>query len=288
MNLFYLHYDPQLAAISHCDKHVVKMIIEYAQLLSTAHRLLDGRQIGVMLTTRTHILGAEPEVKVKKRKFWLLPGEELTIRTERFEIMNDPGELENEPLLSIGYKDIEFIESNLPYYFASHINHPCGVWARDRSENYEFLAQLFKHLCAEYRYRYGRMHHTEFKLGIKLQVHPENIPAGDFYPPPLAMPDEYKAENAITAYQALYVGSKSRFAKWTNRRPPEWFIKGIPNYDPAHFERTSSVAFRSPTGGGEVHQDRADEHVLSPGWDSSAGSSIESDAVPERTDGDQH
>lgn len=26
----------------HCDKHVVKMIIEYAQLMSTAHRLLDG------------------------------------------------------------------------------------------------------------------------------------------------------------------------------------------------------------------------------------------------------
>ena len=26
----------------HCDKHVVKMILEYAQLLSTAHRVLDG------------------------------------------------------------------------------------------------------------------------------------------------------------------------------------------------------------------------------------------------------
>ena len=28
----------------HCDKHVVKMIIEYAQLLSTAHRILDGQE----------------------------------------------------------------------------------------------------------------------------------------------------------------------------------------------------------------------------------------------------
>ncbi len=28
----------------HCDKHVVKMVIEYAQLLSTAHRMLDGTQ----------------------------------------------------------------------------------------------------------------------------------------------------------------------------------------------------------------------------------------------------
>lgn len=28
----------------HVDKHVVKMILEYAQLLSTAHRVIDGEQ----------------------------------------------------------------------------------------------------------------------------------------------------------------------------------------------------------------------------------------------------
>ena len=28
----------------HCDKHCVKMILEYAQLLSTAHRVLDGTE----------------------------------------------------------------------------------------------------------------------------------------------------------------------------------------------------------------------------------------------------
>lgn len=44
MNIFYLDRDTKLAAQYHCDKHVVKMIIEYAQLLSTAHRILDGRQ----------------------------------------------------------------------------------------------------------------------------------------------------------------------------------------------------------------------------------------------------
>jgi hypothetical protein len=42
MNVFYLDKDPELAAQYHCDKHVVKMIVESAQLLSTAHRLLDG------------------------------------------------------------------------------------------------------------------------------------------------------------------------------------------------------------------------------------------------------
>ena len=42
MNIFYLHDDPYIAAQFHCDKHCVKMILESAQLLSTAHRLLDG------------------------------------------------------------------------------------------------------------------------------------------------------------------------------------------------------------------------------------------------------
>ena len=43
MNIFYLHKKPEISAQLHCDKHVVKMIIEYAQMLSTAHRMLDGR-----------------------------------------------------------------------------------------------------------------------------------------------------------------------------------------------------------------------------------------------------
>ena len=42
MNIFYLDKDPSVSASMHLDKHVVKMCTEYAQLLSTAHRLLDG------------------------------------------------------------------------------------------------------------------------------------------------------------------------------------------------------------------------------------------------------
>jgi hypothetical protein len=45
MNIFALDKDPQKAAQLHCDKHVVKMILEYAQLLSTAHRVLDGNLV---------------------------------------------------------------------------------------------------------------------------------------------------------------------------------------------------------------------------------------------------
>jgi hypothetical protein len=42
MNIFYLDNDPKVCAEMHNDKHCIKMILEYAQLLSTAHRVLDG------------------------------------------------------------------------------------------------------------------------------------------------------------------------------------------------------------------------------------------------------
>lgn len=42
MNIFILSTDPELAAQYQCDKHVVKMCVESAQMLSAAHRLLDN------------------------------------------------------------------------------------------------------------------------------------------------------------------------------------------------------------------------------------------------------
>ncbi len=42
MNIFYLDHDHATCAKYHNDKHCVKMILEYAQLLCTAHRELDG------------------------------------------------------------------------------------------------------------------------------------------------------------------------------------------------------------------------------------------------------
>lgn len=45
MNIFYLHPDPATAARLHCDQHVLKMIIESAQLLASAHIVLDGEEV---------------------------------------------------------------------------------------------------------------------------------------------------------------------------------------------------------------------------------------------------
>jgi hypothetical protein len=41
MNIFFLHPNPRRCARWHCDKHVVKMILESCQLLYTAHWILS-------------------------------------------------------------------------------------------------------------------------------------------------------------------------------------------------------------------------------------------------------
>jgi len=53
MNIFTLDYDPYQAAVLHCDKHVVKMITESVQLLSTAVRL-SGIDAGYRKTHMNH------------------------------------------------------------------------------------------------------------------------------------------------------------------------------------------------------------------------------------------
>ena len=60
MNIFYLDHDAERCAEMHNDKHVVKMILEYAQLLSTAHRVLDG----------VELIGLSDSGR--KKKFWTL------------------------------------------------------------------------------------------------------------------------------------------------------------------------------------------------------------------------
>ena len=55
MNIFYLSKNAKTCARLHVDKHCVKMILEYAQLLSTAHRVLDG--------TKTVIISSRKQTK---------------------------------------------------------------------------------------------------------------------------------------------------------------------------------------------------------------------------------
>lgn len=54
MNIFFLDWDAKIAAQYHCDKHVVKMILECAQLLYCAHWILTPSGVPDFAYKKTH------------------------------------------------------------------------------------------------------------------------------------------------------------------------------------------------------------------------------------------
>ena len=67
MNIFYLDKDPIKAAEYSCDKHVVKMILESAQMLCTAHRVQDGEMVvGKSATGRKRTTYKHPNSNMDK------------------------------------------------------------------------------------------------------------------------------------------------------------------------------------------------------------------------------
>lgn len=55
MNIFFLDKNPVTAAKMQCDKHVVKMILETAQMLSTAHHVNGSQLDPDVLYKQTHV-----------------------------------------------------------------------------------------------------------------------------------------------------------------------------------------------------------------------------------------
>ena len=154
MNRFVLDLDPLVAARYHCDKHVVKMILEEAQMLSTVHRRYGSTD-------------------------------------ERL-------------------------------YRATHVNHPCTLWAGENRANYRWAYNLFAALCSEYTRRYGKTHATA-RLRDVLAEPPTGMPTGTLSPFPQAMPEQLRGPDAVEAYRRYYISDKARFAKWTARYAPHWW-----------------------------------------------------------------
>lgn len=53
MNIFYTNECPIISAAEHCHKHRIKMILEYAQMLSTSHHVLGG-EVPELAYKKTH------------------------------------------------------------------------------------------------------------------------------------------------------------------------------------------------------------------------------------------
>ena len=183
MNIFYIDKDPEQAARWLVDRHVVKMILESAQLLSTAHRYVDGK----MEIVKPEYDPYRPNAPRRSKKFWVLDDA-------------------REPVL----------------YQATHINHPSNVWTRTAVENYLWLVEHFAALLDEYTYRDGKKHKTG-ELLYMLQSPPHGVRDYDMTKMPSAIKDEYKiSDDPVTNYRNYYKHGKATMHKWTNREPPEW------------------------------------------------------------------
>jgi hypothetical protein len=179
MNIFVIDENPELAARSLCDKHVVKMILESAQLLSTTHHIIDGEEL--------------PPAKGSKKK---------------------------------RYKHHSPYKESILYKI-THINHPCTIWTRETTENYEWLFRHFVEMCKEYTRRYGKIHACERndELMNILREPPAALQSKGLTTFAQAMPDAYKSPtSAVDAYRTYYIHDKARFATWRiPEHKPEWF-----------------------------------------------------------------
>jgi len=112
------------------------------------------------------------------------------------------------------------------------LNHPCTIWARMSSSNFNWLIDHTHAICKEYSYRYdGKVHKVEQYLNdyresidetsqlIKLD---KGVELTEFAQ---AMPDKYKVkDDAVKAYRNYYLGDKWEFAQW-KKGEPNWYPK---------------------------------------------------------------
>lgn len=191
MNIFVLDENPQIAARYHVDKHVVKMILESAQLLATGVRLMNGTR---MLFGSTG--GA------KDQELYLLDGESYK------RSYNAKGKL------------VYTYENQVTYKIA-HKNHPCAIWARASLANWYWLRELAGFLNAEYRHRFN--HGEDHKSYTVIKALPEPRIA-ELSPTPYvqAVAPECKRLDAVEAYRLYYNTCKTHLFQWTKRDKPFW------------------------------------------------------------------
>lgn len=197
MNVFYLSHDPHLAARWMVDKHIVKMPLESCQMLSTAHRLLDGRVEEHRV--RSGISTSKP------KKFYLLRGEKVKRLSET-----------------------ELVIENQVCYYPTHVDHPSTQWTMASKENYEFHVQLLLAMTDEYARRYGRTYKSVKTVVPFLMWAPNNLRSKAYSDPVPAMPECYKVPgDVVESYRNYYAGSKWRFAKWKHGQLPPWFLSKV-------------------------------------------------------------
>ena len=186
MNIFYLNEDAQISAQEQCDKHICKMTIEYCQLLSTAHRVLDGEQY-------------EGRTKANRRiKRWLHPDKDLEEQLYKASHIKHPSGLW-----------CRATTANYEWLY-KHFMASCKEYTRRYGKVHATetkLAEVFKNPPKNL----PKGKQTEFAVAIAENQTCRQIPGFDKLP-------------VVKKYQQYILNDKP-FAKWTNRTAPKWFTK---------------------------------------------------------------
>jgi len=116
----------------------------------------------------------------------------------------------------------------------THQNHPCSIFTRKSSGNYEWLYRHFKALCDEYTFRTGKVHKcAEYLEGIATL--PLNILHGELDFDFMCMDDNCKKTLDVHKNYRYYLTKKYSewqtrvdkrpiFATWGVRNKPDWIV----------------------------------------------------------------
>lgn len=221
MNIFALHPKPRKAARWHLDKHVCKMVLEYCQLLYTAHWVLHYPEL---LTTKS------PKALSVAQKQCVVPSH-----------------MQTAPICET---------TKEPTYRPCHVHHPSAKWARETKGNYEWLCQLAEEVAREYRFRYHKTHSCEKHVMWLKENVPMNIPNEPRKGFSIAMADEYKVSNdPIRCYRHYYRTSKQDrgLIAYTSRHVPHWLTienkKSEIKAQPAEAPKEPRLRIKRPTLG---------------------------------------
>jgi predicted glycosyl hydrolase (DUF1957 family) len=76
----------------------------------------------------------------------------------------------------------------------------------------------------EYRYRFDKQE-CHRSIDVLHSISSYRYTSRCLTPFAQAMPDKYKIPgDAVSAYRRFYIAEKQRFARWTRREKPEWFV----------------------------------------------------------------
>lgn len=115
----------------------------------------------------------------------------------------------------------------------THANHPSTIWARQSTENYQFLYNLTVAMIKEYEFRYNNSNTYRDDV-MKLKNIPSKIKDTKLTKFAVCMPDQYKHDDPIQSYRNFYINDKKDFCYWTNRLGPDWFYQGVNNNKKIH------------------------------------------------------